>query len=234
MRNSSLPDVDPPAGSDTALLCAASFVGALGTAPRLEYPFQHWFLRDVLPAGVAGALDRLPFAAPDLGGVSGTREVHNATRTYFDAAAIARHAVCRAVADAFQREETVAAVAALTGADLDGCYLRIEFAQDTGGFWLRPHTDLGVKRFTLLYYLSPGGHPELGTDIYESAETWAARVPFEPGAALAFVPSDKTWHGFEPRPISTVRKSLIINYVTDAWIAREQLAYPERPVQARI
>jgi hypothetical protein len=47
------------------------------------------------------------------------------------------------------------------------------------------------------------------------------------------VPSDITWHGFEPRPIPVVRKSLIINYVTEAWMAREQLAYPDTPVRGR-
>ena len=35
-----------------------------------------------------------------------------------------------------------------------GTYLRIEFAQDIDGFWLEPHTDLGVKVFTMLLYLS--------------------------------------------------------------------------------
>ncbi|MEM9358310.1 MAG: 2OG-Fe(II) oxygenase, partial [Pseudomonadota bacterium] len=52
-----------------------------------------------------------------------------------------------------------------------------------------------------------------------------------PNAAMVFVPSDITYHGFEPRPIEGVRKSLIINYVTDEWRAREQLAFPERPIQ---
>jgi hypothetical protein len=55
------------------------------------------------------------------------------------------------------------------------------------------------------------------------------------GAALLFVPSDHTWHGFEPRPFEGVRKSVIINYVTAEWRAREQLAYPDAPVRrARI
>jgi hypothetical protein len=30
-----------------------------------------------------------------------------------------------------------------------------------------------------------------------------------------------------------VRKSLIVNYVTEEWRAREQLAYPDRPVSGR-
>ena len=150
-----------------------------------------------------------------------------------DAAAIAAYPVCRNLADAFHHPATVAMVEDVTGARLDGCCLRIEYAQDTDGFWLQPHTDLGVKKFTLLYYLGPKGVLDLGTDVYADADTWSHRAPFEPGGALAFVPSDSTWHGFERRPIPVVRKSLIINYVTEEWRAREQLAYPDRPVTGR-
>jgi hypothetical protein len=231
MPISSLADVDPRPCAPESERCRAAFAESLAGAERREQPFRHWLMRKVLPPEVAAEVDRLPLAAPDLGGLSGTREAHNATRTYFDTEALARFPVCREVATSFQSEETVARVAAATGAELDGCYLRIEFAQDTGGFWLQPHTDLGVKRFTLLYYLAPDGRPDLGTDLYHDADTWALRAPFEPGAALAFVPSDRTWHGFEPRPLPEVRKSLIINYVTDAWIAREQLAFPASPVR---
>jgi hypothetical protein len=213
--------------------CRERFAASLASAPRHEHPYRHWLLRDVLPADVAKAMDALPFAAPDLHGVSGSREVHNNTRRYVDGDAIAAHPVCRSLAEAFQDPRTVAAVEDVTGARIDGCCLRIEYAQDTDGFWLQPHTDLGVKKFTLLYYLSPEGEADLGTDIYADAETWSHRAPFTPGSALAFVPSNNTWHGFEPRPIPVVRKSLIVNYVTAEWRAREQLAYPDTPVKGR-
>lgn len=213
--------------------CRESFVKSLAAARQEDEPYRHWLLQDVLPAQMAEALDALPFAAPALNGVSGSREIHNNTRTYVDAPAIAQYAVCDALAQAFQHPATVATIEAFTGADLEGCCLRIEYAQDTEGFWLQPHTDLGVKKFTLLYYLGPEGQPDLGTDVYSDGETWSHRAPFEPGAALIFVPSDRTWHGFESRPIPVVRKSLIINYVTPEWRAREQLAYPETPVHGR-
>ncbi|MBX9587977.1 MAG: hypothetical protein K2X43_01650 [Hyphomonadaceae bacterium] len=44
------------------------------------------------------------------------------------------------------------------------------------------------------------------------------------------MPSDITFHGFEPRKIEGVRKSVIINYVTNEWRAREQLAFPHEPI----
>jgi hypothetical protein len=37
-------------------------------------------MRDVLPAHVSAAMDALPFPAPALHGVSGSREIHNNTR----------------------------------------------------------------------------------------------------------------------------------------------------------
>jgi hypothetical protein len=240
MRRSPLALLDLPAagatGGQTARdreACRARFAESLATASAHDEPYRHWLLRDVLPHDVAAAMDGLPFPAPALNGVSGSREIHNNTRRYVDAEAIAAYPVCRSVAEAFQDPRTVATVEDVTGARLDGCCLRIEYAQDTDGFWLQPHTDLGVKKFTLLYYLSPTGVPDLGTDVYRDAETWSHRAPFEPGGALAFVPSDRTWHGFEPRPIPVVRKSLIVNYVTEEWRAREQLAYPDQPVTGR-
>lgn len=214
--------------------CQDAFAASLRNAVPDDDPFRHWVLSRALPEEIDQALIGLPFPAPSLGGISGARELHNNSRRYFDSEAIAAFPVCRAVAEAFQSPDTVAAIEALTGARLDGTCLRIEFAQDTDGFWLAPHTDLGVKKFTLLYYLAQDeAQRALGTDVYRDADTWAKRIAFEPGAALAFVPSDRTWHGFEPRTIEGVRKSVIINYVTGEWRAREQLAYPQTPVRGR-
>jgi hypothetical protein len=47
-----------------------------------------------------------------------------------------------------------------------------------------------------------------------------------------FVPGADTWHGLARRTIEGVRRSIIMNYVTDDWRAREQLAYPTTPVRA--
>jgi hypothetical protein len=43
---------------------------------------------------------------------------------------------------------------------------------------------------------------------------------------MLFVPSAATFHGFERRPIAGVRKSMIVNFVSDEWRAHEQLAFP--------
>jgi hypothetical protein len=85
----------------------------------------------------------------------------------------------------------------------------------------------------MLIYLADGAsQAELGPDIYADPDTWAKCSEFIDNSALVFVPAENTWHGLERRPIPGVRTSVIMNYVTDAWRERGQLAYPATPVRA--
>jgi hypothetical protein len=196
-------------------------------------PYRHWLLQAFVPEADARDLAALPFEAPDLHGVSGKRELHNDTRQYFDQTNNDRFPVCGRLARFLQAPETVRLLQEATGADLEGTNVRIEYAVDSDCFWLQPHTDLGVKRITILHYLPAGPEQsDLGTDIYADEATWAARAPFNWNSALVFVPGDNTFHGFEKRNIPGIRRSVIINYVTQDWRAREQLAYPTQPVTA--
>ncbi len=219
--------------TDLAGAVRASLIAAFARARADDAPYRHWTVTDVFPPGMTSDLRRLPFSAPDLGGVSGKRELHNDQRHYFDAANNARFEACAAVASAFQSRAVTSAIERATGADLADSYVRLEYAQDTEGFWLQPHTDLGVKRFTMLIYLAEGAsQANLGTDIYADPDSWAKRSPFVDNTALVFVPGANTWHGLEPRPIAGLRRSVIMNYVTDEWLERGQLAYPDTPVRA--
>jgi hypothetical protein len=212
---------------------AASLVLSFEQARQQERPYRHWLIDRCLPEGMASELTQLPFPAPTLGGVSGKRELHNATRRYFDVENRAEHPVVESFAQAFQSRSVTDAIQRRFGSKLAGSYLRLEYAQDTGGFWLEPHTDLGVKVFTMLLYLSDDpAHRDLGTDIYDAEKRHVGRSPFAPNAAMVFVPSTDTFHGFEPRTITGIRKSIIINYVTDEWRAREQLSFPQAPIGA--
>jgi hypothetical protein len=224
----------PPTGLDPDLQpLLAGLLQSFARKPAGTTPYRHWFLEQLFPDSLAKALSVLPFQAPDLHGVSGKRELHNDSRQYFDAANNARYPACDLLSRFFQAPSTVRALQAATGADLSNTNVRIEYAVDSDCFWLQPHTDLGVKKITLLYYLPDGPDQEdLGTDLYEDADTWAARVPFLWNSALVFVPSGHTFHGFERRDIPRLRRSVIVNYVTQAWMAREQLAYPNEPVSA--
>jgi len=211
---------------------AQSIKASVAKRRTFEKPYLHHLIDDVFPADVSAELANLPFAPPVLNGVSGKRELHNEQRSYFDAEGVKRFPVMHGVAEAFQSPEIVRLIHEAFGAPIDDTFVRLEYAQDVDGFWLQPHTDLGVKKFTCLIYLSDGpGHEKLGTDIYETPDKHFGATPFKRGGATIFVPGDATWHGFEKRPIEGVRRSVILNYVTHDWRAREQLSYPEHPVR---
>jgi hypothetical protein len=217
-----------PAARRVADAVAASIVAR----KAFDEPYRHYILESLFPSDVSDELADLPFAAPRLDGVSGKRELHNDQRSYFDAAAMARFPVMRAVAQALQSRQIVRIIHDAFEAPIDDTFLRLEYAQDVDGFWLEPHSDLGVKKFTCLIYLSQGpGHEDLGTDIYWSRERHYGRSPFRRGAAMIFVPAENTWHGFEKRPIQGLRRSVILNYVTHEWRAREQLSFPQATVR---
>ena len=210
-----------------------SLLHSFDTAKRHETPYRHWLLSQCLPDNVADEITALPFPPPALGGLSGKRELHNATRKYFDIENRQAFPSVEAFAQAFQSHTVTDRIERHFGTKLGGTYVRLEYAQATGGFWLEPHTDLGVKVFTMLLYLSKDmAHRDLGTDIYDAQKQHAGRSPFQPNGAMVFVPSNNTYHGFEPRQIEGVRKSVIINYVTTEWRAREQLSFPDTPIPA--
>ena len=216
------------ADADAADLWTA---GRVRGAQARANPFVHWRIADVLPEDLVRAFAALPFAPHPTLGLSGRRELHNAYRRYV-AGPMLQSPPARRLAEAFQSTLLVNALSTVAGARLAGTFLRIEYALDVDGFWLEPHTDLGVKRLTFFIQLGAPGQEDLGTDLYAGPHTWCERTPFSWNAGVLFVPSDETWHGFEPRTIPGVRRSLIINYVTDAWRERGQLAYSDCPVGA--
>ena len=209
---------------------AQAFLASIASQQSFDQPYRHYLVSQILPSQVCQQLTDLPFDAPALDGVSGRREIHNDTRSYFDAEQMARYPVMRAVAEVLQSKPIAQAIHRIFDAPIDDTFLRLEYALDQDGFWLEPHTDLGVKKFTCLIYLSQD-HEDLGTDIYWDQTRHFGVSPFIPNSAMIFVPSDKTWHGFEKRPIKGVRKSVILNYVTHDWRAREQLSFPQEPVR---
>jgi hypothetical protein len=211
----------------------STFLASIETSQRHETPYRHWYLERCLPEEALNDILALPFPAPDLGGVSGKRELHNPSRKYFDSENRQRFPVCDAFCRAFHDRRVTQRISSHFGSKLGGTYLRVEFAQDTDGFWLEPHTDLGVKVFTMLLYVSKDPrHCDLGTDVYDAEKRHVGRMPFRANTAMVFVPSNITYHGFEPRKIEGVRKSVIVNYVTNEWRAREQLAFPSEPIPA--
>ncbi|HQT42691.1 MAG TPA: 2OG-Fe(II) oxygenase [Halothiobacillus sp.] len=212
-------------------LVKTSLLHSFASAEQRESPYRHWRLQDVLPFEIAQSIALLPFTPPVIDDTGGRRETHNESRRFFDQDAIKKLPTCAAVAHALQSPELIAIIEQRCGLDLIGTNLRIEYALDTQGFWLERHTDLGVKKFTMLAYMSEDAeHENWGTDIYADKESPAQRVPAVFNTAMIFVPSSNTWHGFEPRKINGVRRTLIINYVTHEWRNRHELAFPNTPI----
>jgi hypothetical protein len=205
---------------------AEHLVAAFRDAERRTVPFFHLLLRDCLPEPLRAAFAAFDAPLPAQDG-SGRRETANAQRLFIDPALAARWPAADALRRALIEPEVVETLGTVSGARLAGTSLRIEYCQDTDGFWLEPHTDIPVKRLTFLIYLSEeGGREEWGTDLYDGAGQHAGRAPADPNRGLVFVPGADTWHGFEKRPIRGVRRSLIINYVGPEWRARHELAWP--------
>lgn len=207
------------------------FTWALDKADEHDEPYRHWLLDEALPPEVAHDIAALPFEAPAIGDTQGKRETHNTTRTFFSAANRKDFPVCNAVAAAFQSEAMVETLEAETSVRLSGSFLRIEYCQDSDGFWLEPHTDIGAKLFTMLIYLSDVPEAEgWGTDIYDGEKRRVGSAPGGFNKGLIFVPGSETWHGVGKRAFSGVRKSIIVNYVKPEWRSRHELAYPGLPV----
>jgi len=200
---------------------------ALATAEARFEPFAHWLLQNALPAQLMADIAALPVPLPTTGPFDGRRESHNSTRLFFSPRLQARFPACRDLATAFADPATVAALEMLTGADLSSGRLRIEYCQDADGFWLEPHLDVSVKKITVLIHLSDDAAlADAGTDLYGGPPLHrpAGRAPFGAGKGLGFVPGSGTWHGFPPRPIRAVRRSLIVNFVGPEWRALDELA----------
>lgn len=204
----------------------------LDAAEARTSPFRHWLLEDVLPADAAHAIPALPIAPPAIGDTLGKRDTHNATRCFFSVENQKRFPVARELALSFQAPETVRRLEQMTGASFSGASLRIEYCQDTDGFWLEPHTDIGAKLFTMLVYLSDVPEAEnWGTDIYDRELRHVGTAPGGFNRGLFFVPGGDTWHGVGKRTFDGIRKTIIVNYVKPEWRARHELAFPERPVE---
>lgn len=210
------------------------FIQSLNTSQKEKEPYTHWLLSDIFDESDVDALLNLPFAVPRMDYSVGKRDANNDKRGYFDVERRHQYPVCGAVSDMLQSPEVVGAIEKTCGVDLEGTYLRVEYAQDSPGFWLAPHTDIGVKKFTMLIYLSRDEDAvNWGTSIYKDAQTIWGTAPSLSNHALIFIPADNTWHGYEKRPMAGLRKSLIVNYVTDEWRARHELAFPDRRVTGK-
>jgi hypothetical protein len=212
---------------------ATRFLSSLEHSDCGMYPFRHWLLNHILPDATCRAIDGLPAEPPAITDTAGKRETNNSTRLFFNPLQRSAHPVCDELATALQSDTVVDHLQSLCEVTLAGSFLRIEYCLDTDGFWLEPHTDIGAKLFTMLIYLSddPCAHA-WGTDILDGPDRLVLTTPYQRNFGLIFIPAADTWHGFHPRKINGIRRSLIVNYVKPEWRSRNELAFPDRAVLA--
>lgn len=220
-----------------------------------DRPFRHHIVVDAIPPDLQAGLRALSIAPRAM---TGARADNNATRVYFSPPFRAANPAADRLARAFQDKRVVGAAIAACGALLRSSYLLIELACDSGPCELRPHRDLGVKRFTALFYLNDD--PVLknaGTDLYtpktqripdirdavargvdparDCFEETTVRPPHGARFGYFFTPSDVSWHGFDRRSLDAVRKTIIVNYVGptpsgETYRSVQNLAFPDEPV----
>lgn len=215
--------VAPPADASVA----ETFLSCLENSKRETWPYRYWLLTGAIPQADVDALVSLPIAPADGAVFNGKRETNNALRVYCTPENQAKYPVMARLAAGFNDAGVRAAIERETGADLSDAHLRIEYCQDTPGFWLEPHTDIFVKKFTMLVYLSDDPALRLaGTDIHEGPPDfkYVCTAPYGRNLGVIFIPGKTTWHAAGHYPFEGVRKSLIINYVTSAWRDKWELA----------
>jgi len=217
---------------NTEASAQANAVSALQNAHCTTVPFRHWLFQDAIFTDVCQEIVSMPIKAPVIEETYGKRDSHNELRNFFTPDLQEKRYAVSMVANIFQSSLVARAIEKLCDIKLQGSYLRIEYCQDHNGFWLEPHMDIKEKLMTMQIYLNTGADAAtLGTDLYDADKKHHSTAPSEMGQGMIFIPSEpNSWHGFEKRPIRDLRRSLIINYVTDDWRARHELAFPEQPI----
>jgi hypothetical protein len=211
-------------------LIKTHFISALSRAKVEEEPYLRWYIKEIFPESVCTAILVLPIAPPMLGSTDGTRGTYNNKRTFFTPELRKEFPICEKLCQALQSREIARQFERTCGIDADGTFLRLEYMQDLDGMWLEPHRDIKEKVFSMVIYLCTGPYAkDWGTDIYDHDKKWLKRGDAGFNSACIFKSGPHSWHGFEPRPINGVRRLMEINYVRD-WRAREQLAFPDRPI----
>jgi hypothetical protein len=211
----------------------ATFLSSLRSAKAETEPYTHWNLDNVFDQDAIDGILALPIEIPRVEYDEGARAANNDIRGYFDTARRKEFEICEVVSGTFQNPKTISAIESVCKIDLKGSFLRVEYAQDHDGFWLEPHKDISVKLFSMLIYLSPApGDEEWGTDIFTGPKNsdYYGTASHATNRAFVFIPGANSWHGFKPRKITGVRRSLIVNFVTDEWMNRHELAYPDQPI----
>ena len=121
----------------------------------------------------------------------------------------------------YNKDSFKAHITDVTGVDMLQGALRIELCLDGSGFWLDQHVDIPEKLMTLQVYIG-GGNSVWGTHLYTQPDVLYKALPFIHNTGWLSVLGEPVLHGVPKNKVDGLRKSVIINYVTD-WKDTEQL-----------
>ncbi len=197
----------------------------LQKAKSMPTPFRHWVYHRVFSEEIAHELSDLPLHPPTIQQHKGKRDTYNSSRIFLNPENCHKYPVLRSVVDVFNDSRIISQLGDSCGRDLTQGKLRIEYTLDSGDFWLEPHLDIKEKLLTFLVYLSKGGDSrQWGTALYNPDLSLYAKVPYKMNLGFMFMAGKDTWHGVPKQQIIGVRKSLIINYVSNEWQSLHELA----------
>jgi len=180
--------------------------------PLVRQPFDHLIVPGFLTAEGLALVDR-SFPAIDAPGS-------------FPAAALDHDDEFETVLDTLQGPELTAAMAAKFEVDLAGRPTMVTLRGQCQARDGRIHTDSTTKIITVLIYMNDGWEAEGGRLRLlrgpDDLEDMVAEVPPQAGTLLAFRRSDTSFHGH--KPFVGRRRSIQLNWVTDAGVVRHELA----------
>lgn len=184
----------------------------LAATPLVRQPFDHLIVPGFLtPEGIA-TVDR-SFPQIDAPGS-------------FPTAALDYGLEFQGVLDALEGPEMTAAMAGKFEVDLGGRPTIVTLRGRCQARDGRIHTDSTTKIITVLIYMNDGWEAEGGRLRLlkgpDDLDDMIAEVPPQAGTMLAFRRSENSWHGH--KPFVGRRRSIQLNWVTDAGVVRHELA----------
>jgi SM-20-related protein len=184
----------------------------LAATDLVRQPFDHLIVPGFLTAEGIALVDRC-FPEIDAPGS-------------FPAAALDHGPEFQAVLDALEGPEMTAAMAAKFEVDLTGRPTIVTLRGRCQAKDGRIHTDSTTKIITVLIYMNDGWEAEGGRlrllNGPDDLDDMICEVPPQAGTMLAFRRSENSWHGH--RPFVGRRRSIQLNWVTDAGVVRHELA----------
>ena len=188
-------------------------------------PFNHWIFNKIFTVKIADNLSDIPLRPSRIEQHYGRRESYNSSRVFLNADTCKTYPIFRNVVNVFSNQEIIKQIENICGVNLSHGKLRVEYTLDSGDFWLEPHRDIKEKLLTFIVYLSTNPSSDTwGTVLFDRDLNPYCRMPYKLNFGFMFIPGDDTWHGFPKQEIRNVRKSLIINYVTEDWQNIHELA----------